>query len=551
MVFASLFAALIAAADTPGLSVWIERGTVRIGFNDPPGARAVAEIEAAQGEVEPFQIALRAASEPVANVRVTCSDLAGPDGAWIPASEIRLFREFFVYVRRPSPRSDASPGLYPDALLPFQSPIDGSKIAPADARRRKGGALFVASPFTVWRGANEVVWIDVRVPQDARAGSYEGKVSVRADCIQAIEVPVRLRVWGFALPETPAVRSCFGGFGRIAKAHGVEPGSDAFRAIEIRYCEAMAEHRITPPIPEYLYPAADPDGTIRPEKTHAELKAYVDRLRVNAFPIQRPPFGDPLGANREKAIRFFRTTMAYLRENGWAKGAYWYALDEPNDAEAYERVRQLARLAHDADPDLPVLITEQTKASKEEWGTLEGAVDIWVPLWPLHDAPTAARAFERGEELWSYTALCQGPDGTLWWQIDFPLLNYRVALWGNWCCRMTGLLYWTAVYWEHAIDPWLDQPSFRGAYNGEGMLLYPGTHAGLAGPVTSMRLKAIREGIEDYEYLAILAARVGRDAADREAAEIFRSWQDWERDPEKLLATRRRIAGRIEAAKSR
>ncbi|MBN1419629.1 MAG: DUF4091 domain-containing protein [Planctomycetes bacterium] len=548
MAVAILIAAFLPTADARSLDVWVEPGSTRIGIADPPGAQALAEIEAARGEVEPFQIALRASPEPVANVRVACSDLAGPDGARIPASEIRLYREAFVYVRRPSPRSSASPGLYPDALLPFRNPIDGSEIAPADPRRRAGGALFIASPFTVWPGGNEVLWFDVSVPHDARPGSYEGKVSIRAAGAAAIDVPVRLRVRGFALPETPTLRSCFGGFDRIAKAHGVEPGSDAFRAIEIAYCEAMAQHRITPPIPAHLYPAVDPDGTIRPEKTHPDRKAYIDRLHVNAFPIRRPPFRDPLDADRERAIRYFRTTMAYLRENGWARGAYWYALDEPNDPEAYETVRQLGRLAHDADPDLPVLITEQTKSSNEAWGTLEGAVDIWVPLWPLHDAPTAARALERGEEIWSYTALCQGPDGTLWWQLDFPLLDYRVALWGNWRCRMTGLLYWTAVYWDHAIDPWLDQPSFRGAYNGEGMLLYPGTHAGFAGPVPSMRLKMIREGIEDYEYLVLLEARAGREAADREAAEIFRSWQDWERDPEKLLATRRRIAQRIEAA---
>ena len=48
-------------------------------------------------------------------------------------------------------------------------------------------------------------------------------------------------------------------------------------------------------------------------------------------------------------------------------------------------------------------------------------------------------------------------------------------------------------------------------YNGEGAPVYPGRPAGYDGIASSLRLKALRDSIEDYEYLAILE-RVGLDA---------------------------------------
>lgn len=63
-------------------------------------------------------------------------------------------------------------------------------------------------------------------------------------------------------------------------------------------------------------------------------------------------------------------------------------------------------------------------------------------------------------------------------------------------------------------DPWHNQYVFGG--NGDGTLLYPGKPCAVAGcdpffggttniPVASLRLKMIREGMEDYEYLNLLS----------------------------------------------
>ncbi|HIE50199.1 MAG TPA: DUF4091 domain-containing protein [Armatimonadetes bacterium] len=541
-----IFAAL-ALLPTPaeGLTVWVTHGSERVFQHTPPGKQRTARLQAARNEYEPFQIALRAGTETITDVTAEASDLTGPNGAVIRRDHLTLFREHYVYLRRPSYRSEAPPGLYPEALIPFVNPLDGSELTPWDARRNPRGAKYDAVPFAVWRDWTQVLWVDVYVPSDAVPGEYRGTITIRARNQPDLLVPIELTVWDFTLPTMPTVRSHFGSFSRIAPAHGVEPGSPEYRVIERRYCQALADHRITPPIPRHLYPAVKEDGSIDPSATHEELAQYMADLRVNAFPLRWPPFKDPLGADREKAKRYLASFYEYLQENGWAEGAYLYILDEPNDAEAYEQVRRRAALVHEAHPQIRVLCTEQTKPSNPAWGDLNEAVDIWVPLWPLHDEETAAQRLAAGDELWSYTALCQGPQPSPWWQIDFPVLNYRLPLWLNFRYHMTGLLYWTTVYWGHVRDPWLDQPSFRLAYNGEGMLFYPGGDAGFDGPVTSIRLKNIREGMEDYEYFHLLVQRGEQEFVEREVRALARSWFDWEKDPTVLLATRARLAQRI------
>jgi len=79
----------------------------------------------------------------------------------------------------------------------------------------------------------------------------------------------------------------------------------------------------------------------------------------------------------------------------------------------------------------------------------------------------------------------------------------------------------------------------------EGSLLYPGIDAGVEGFITSIRLKQIREGLEDYEYLTILAQRRGRAVAEDVVSKIARSWHDWDTNARHLLHARAEIASSI------
>jgi hypothetical protein len=99
--------------------------------------------------------------------------------------------------------------------------------------------------------------------------------------------------------------------------------------------------------------------------------------------------------------------------------------------------------------------------------------------------------------------------------MDYPLLNYRVPAWMAWRDGITGLLYWGGLtYWSETDDPWTRAPFYTEKpmakegqpapiFNGDGSLLYPARATGFDGLVPSIRLKALRDAIEDYEYLAM------------------------------------------------
>jgi hypothetical protein len=497
--------------------------------NAPPGEARTVQIACAANEYESFRVIVTAGAEALSDVTAEATSLTGRAGT-IPAENLSLFREHYIEVTKPSYRSKAPTGWYPDALIP----LSGEAAA----------AKYPGGPFPVEPGLNQGIWVDVFVPPGTRPGEYTGRVAVKSGGEVLGEAPLQLTVWDFALPDTIAMRSNFGGFGgRVAEAHGVEVGSEAFRRIEDAYIDLMLRHRCVPSSLGPVWPAWTPEGGVDDSQTGERLRHMVEDRHVNSLALPFAYRDEP-----EKCRAYLRDLAAYLRGKGWLDLAYIYMEDEPNDAEQYETVRQQGALIREADPGIRRLCTEQTITSDPAWGDLYGAVDIWCPLWGLFDPPTAQERLEAGEELWSYTALCQCADTNPYWQIDFAPVTFRAPIWTSWRYRITGFLYWSSVYWPPEHDPWV-APYFRDDYWGEGMLLYPGRDAGIDGPVTSIRLKLIREAMEDFEYMT-LAADAGRRAeVDAIVDGVARSFQDWDRDPAAYAAARARLAEHIVAAR--
>ncbi len=514
-------------------AVWVASPWEHVLKSTQPGEAGSVAIEAAANEYEPFRIIVRAGDAPLADVNVTASALTGAPGE-IPAENIKLFREHYLQVTEPSLRSTAPTGWYPDALIPFVNPEDGSELS---------GAKYDAVPFDVEAGANQGIWADVYVPADAAAGEYTGTVTVTAGGQALAQVPVKLTVWGFALPDTIAMRSNFGSLGgRVAKRLGMDAGSAEFQRIEDLYIDTMLEHRCIPSSLGNIWPKWSEEDGIDDSETGERLRMMVEDKHVNSL---RLPFS--YRSEPEKCKKYLHDLAAYLREKGWLDLAYIYMRDEPNNAEQYETVRQQGALIHEADPGIKRMCTEQTITSNPDWGDLYGAVDIWCPLWGLWDEETAQQRLALGEELWSYTALCQGDEKNPFWQVDFPPIVFRSPFWVSWHYHVTGFLYWSSVYWDPEKDVWTE-PHFRDKYWGEGMLLYPGQEAGIRGPAPSIRLKLVREAMEDFEYMTLAAKKADRAQVDAIVDGLARSFTDWERDPAAYMSAREQLAKLIVGA---
>ena len=109
------------------------------------------------------------------------------------------------------------------------------------------------------------------------------------------------------------------------------------------------------------------------------------------------------------------------------------------------------------------------------------------------------------------------------------------------------------AYWNDVDDVWtepgtLDRRDRRKElmYNGEGSLLYPARAVGYDGIAPSLRVKALRDGIEDYEYLAILAQQGRKDVAMQHVRKLVDSWFKWNPDPTAYEDARRELAREIE-----
>ena len=531
--------------------VWTVTETRRVLREDVAEDSVDVRLAAARGEWESFQVLMRS-DQPAQGINVVPGDLAGLDGAEIAASTARLHRQHQFHLTIPTCRNDAfRPGWYPDALIPFNHPT---------TRQPLSGGRFDAVPFDLPANETHGFWVDVFVPTEAKPGEYRGTYQVTAADGGAIEIPVALKVWDFALPRVSTLQTALGSpadrmrsyYSQRAK-DGKETEPDDWAAVDEQCAEMLSRHRInaTPPTGS-LAPVAQTDGTFRipDEQIHA-FREFVDRHHVNAFcvPHPRSAVKDPI-EQRERL-------HAWLKS--WDRAAeqldrpdvvfYTYLKDEPNEEEAYHYVQKWGRAIREAKSVVKVMVVEQTWTQNEAWGDLYGAIDIWCPLFPLFKAESAAKRQALGETIWTYTALCQR-DKTPWWHTDFPLLNYRVPTWIAWRYRMRGLLYWGGMsYWRDVDDPWTEPGTLdrrdrnpKLMYNGEGSLVYPARAVGYDGIAPSLRVKALRDAIEDYEYLAILERLGQTDEAEKLVVPLAGSWFEWETDPGAYEKARERLA---------
>lgn len=556
MLFGPLVFSPTALGREESLHVWTATETRRVLRHAAPEDRLDVALAAAQNEWVSFQILMRSDAD-VPGVTIEPGDLAGPGQALLPAGEARLYRQHQFELTTGTWRNDRfEPGWYPDALIPFCHPL---------TRRPLTGGRLRAAPFDLPGGQTHGFWVDLYIPPKTPAGDYRGAYRVICGNGRQYQVPVRLTVWGFALPEVPTLQTAFGSpaermrqYYRRRAAEGKEEEPADWAEIDRQCAELLSQHRVnaTPP-PGSLTLTALPDGTFRvPDDQIVELRRFVDRYHVNALQLPHPRTAVKDPAIEAEKLRAWLAAWddAFARlDRPWVV-PFVYLRDEPNDAEAYEYVRHWGVPIRNAGTKVKVLVVEQTASQNEAWGNLYGAVDIWCALFPLFDAESAAKRQSLGETIWAYTALCQR-EMTPWWHTDFPLLHYRVPAWIGWRYRIRGLLYWGGMaYWNQVDDPWTDPKTYvvtsgsrTSVFNGEGSLVYPARAAGYEGIAPSLRLKALRDGIEDYEYLSILERQGKAKQAEEVVLPLAGSWFQWEREPAAYQRARAQLAELIVA----
>ena len=538
---ACFFLAALAAVARGDWQVGATADTVRLLREDALPESAAVRLAAAKNEWRGFQIFVRS-DAPVAGVNLEPGELRGPDGAVLRAADAVLYREHHMNIKVGTYRNAAfRPGWYPDPLIPLKHPVTGQPLA---------GARLAAVPFDLPANETHGFWADVYVPADAKAGQYRGTYRMTAAGGKAARIEVTLAVWDFALPATPTLKTAFGypaarmrAYYREQAKAGKEQEPSDWAAVEDQCARMLADHRISATPPAIVSATVSADGGLRAPPEQVEvMRQFIDRHHVNAIvvPGVTSVVTDP-DFERARLLEWLKGWDTFIADLDRPDVVFYiYLLDEPNDEKAYKFVRRWGKAIRAANPKLKVMVTEQPQPQPQDaaWGDLYGAVDIWCPLFPLFDPDSAAKRQALGETVWAYTALCQGKP-TPWWHIDYPLLNYRATAWISWRYRIRGLLYWGGMaYWKEVEDPWTDAWTYGRSkgprapvFNGEGTLVYPARPVGYDGLAPSLRLKALRDSIQDYEYFSILE-RAGLAAeAERIVLPLAGSWFEWEKDP--------------------
>ena len=91
------------------------------------------------------------------------------------------------------------------------------------------------------------------------------------------------------------------------------------------------------------------------------------------------------------------------------------------------------------------------------------------------------------------------------------LLPYYCFKYGVRGFEFWGLAWWTYNPWQVGWHQFIRQSDEGKKYywvrypDGDGFLAYPGKPVGVDGPASTIRLEQIRQGLEDYEALALLS----------------------------------------------
>jgi hypothetical protein len=428
-----------------------------------------------------------------------------------------------------------------------------------------------------WRRAvqNRGIWVDVIVPPETPAGEYKGTIRISKDGSLIDELSVLLEVYDFALPSETHLMTFIGVSGdRLADLHELDTSSSQLRDLLQTYHRHLYSNRMEPWFNRLLQPEIKraEDGGVHLEFDESLYDYYLRELRTKRVILEAAP-REIRGARRSSEISekvaqdvqsYIQQTVSFFRLNGWLDRLVFNSpIDEPNTREHYIATRKWADLVHEVAPEIPFLVTESPIPDRAEWGPLTGHADNFSIHGNKLNRPaiwdSIARQREEGGEL-SWYISCDQKYPQPNYFIDAPAMDPVMVPWITWRYQMQGILYWTINYWSHTPNPWIDPVTYLSGFfcsdgwvlNGEGSLIYPGSHAerftgqdNVNGPVSSIRFELLREGIEDYEYLWLLTSRGDREFADQIVSEMVVDVSSFSRNPASLLKVREKMAQRL------
>ena len=486
-----------------------------IAYDANKKTEAYLNISMAKNEYESDQLIISAKSA-IGSYDLHVSDLVDGKGNIIPKEDISVYMQHYINVTKKNNYNNDYPvGYTPDALIPMEY---------ATKKREN----------KIEKDKNQGLYITVKTQADTVSGKYTGSFELVADGTVK-EIPVTVNVWDFTVPDSVNTQSCF-----MLNRNDIMNGElDNTEEMYKTYYETMLRYRISPMyVPGY-------DRGI--ESYLQSIQYYYDRPGFSAYGIAHSSNGQDIDYI---ALKEMLKSIAYIctEETVYLEKAYYYIydlIDEPHNYEGGgERAAHIIKSIDDTEE---LAIEELNKEgffqgkSEDFRQRVEKAMrnipDVVTTYYdesfaetPLTWCPTVehfndlenrelyAEEQERKGSLWWYT--CASPNFPHpSYHIDDNLIGARILSWMQKAYNIDGNLYWATTTYNkielnahgednitRPVDPYGDpqRMSERWIANGDGYLFYPGKKYGADHPFASLRLEAIRDGLEEYEYLNLL-----------------------------------------------
>ena len=528
----------------------------------PKDSTRVLRIQTAANETECAQLVVTP-TRPLDGVRVDVTEAPSCEAGCLSAAAVEVLKLTCVNVRIPTDATCA-PGLWPDPIE--RQTADGCSVAANES---------------------QAFWVRVKVPKGSPPGVYRGTLELRADGIAPQRVPFEVEVFGFELPDVMTCDTAFG-----CRTYNIDRDchpktiADRRRMYDM-YFRILAEHHISIYTPDPTTPlkvtwkGLENPATAEPVFNWDEWDVGIERsLREWHMNTVRVPVKGLGGGTYEHRYepeiagfkegtpeydiligKYLRAMETHFKEKGWLEKAYVYWFDEPSPKDYAFCTNGFAKLKRHA-PGIRRMLTEEADRM------LLDSVNLWCPVTPYFHKGENAAARAKGDQFWWY--VCCDPKAPYATEfIDKPGTEMRVWLWQTWKENVTGVLIWDTIYWSGGTvyrgagqdcwddtQCWCDSSAHPYPYhwgNGDARFLYPPrtvmdrTRKGpvFDPPVETYRLEMLRDGLEDYEYFAILQRLDPKNALLSVPQDVTASMTEFTHDPSPMLRHRERLAREI------
>jgi hypothetical protein len=380
---------------------------------------------------------------------------------------------------------------------------------------------------------------------------------------------VNLKVWSFTLPSTSTLKSAFGmGFGSLGlqaysySGLGAYPGSGGNPVVALDLIHAAVatfflDHRVSlAPVVDPTYPSGNWSEF---DSTYGPLISGTEPTILPGARLSVLPYANTLRpANTTDLLDW----VGHFSGLTAPQQLFGYLCDEPPGGCSWSDVYNYGTASHAVAPTFPILVT--TSIALATQNNVLSAIDILAPVLdyvqPMN-APSTRPAYNTwlqtpGKQIWWYQSCDEhetctngtpGPVTSTWpvYTVDASPVRNRIFQWLAYLYGIQGELYYFVENW--GPSPWSYLYSTGG--NGDGALYYPGTVDVIGGtvpiPVASIRLKLIRDGMEDFEYLNALSQAGQSNFAATVSSTFIQNAYTFNNDPSALTSARIAMGERL------